>query len=115
MEPTISIWEQAGIVSFVGFSVVMVCLTLFAIIISGLNKVGAYFAERSKRIATAKQSAAVPVNVDDEELAAVITAAASAFNQPIHIHNISLINNKETYWGTIAKMDNLNSHKINRK
>ncbi|MBR3091271.1 MAG: OadG family protein [Bacteroidetes bacterium] len=114
---------NAVTIAIVGFSLVFLCLVVFAVIISILNKTDRYFTSRKKQKlekAKAVQNNQIEIdsNIDADVIPIVAAAAYSAFGEKIRIRKINFVNpktNENTDWSKFARTSAISTHNIRRR
>ncbi len=119
-------WERLGesfVVLVVGMGGVIGCLLFFYLVIGLINKVDAWAVERQKERAERLRNMAASSRANkaapdgDEELLAVITAAAeSMLSKQIVVKNLRFLSDSNpTSWATIGRMNLISSHNIQKQ
>ncbi|MDR0927315.1 MAG: OadG family protein [Ignavibacteria bacterium] len=113
--------ENALIISIIGFSAVMVCLAVFAAIISGINKLNLVVTESKKRKeAEALANPVVASGNDDEDahiVPIILAAAAAALGQNIVVRKITFSpqNPNQSAWASMSRTQKFEAHNIQRR
>jgi Na+-transporting methylmalonyl-CoA/oxaloacetate decarboxylase gamma subunit len=114
--------QNAIIIAIVGFTAVMIMLSVYSAIIAAVNKLNVALEVRrqNKTIALSASSAVnkTGTNQLDEESVAVIMAAVTAsMGERVRISKISFSNpiSQETAWTNLSKASKFQAHSIQKK
>jgi flagellar biosynthesis protein FlhB len=112
-------FSNAVIIFVVGFSSVFICLSVFSIIISALNKINVIIEDsKARKLSVQSHPSGRVVNSDiDEDIIPVITAAViSEFSEKIRIRKITFSpQSTETSWSQMSKQQKFEAHNIQKR
>ena len=109
-------FQNALIISVVGFTAVMVFLSSYALLIAALNKLNTIIENRKERKINSNNSLLIDESDVDADSIAVITAAVIAsLGERVRIRKVSFLHNisPDTTWNNLSKTTNFQSHNIN--
>ncbi len=115
--------ENAIIISIVGFSVVLICLIFFAMMISAINKLDNILKNRkSKKTDISKEEVASTIVIqedfDKDVVPVIIAAVYSMFSEKIIIKKINFLNKRsseDTDWARLSRASAVSTHNIRRR